>query len=246
MSLSAPTPPLLLTKRLTSFLHANLSPQVHTTLLTTVSGKLLAHASPHPVSLLRTQCTVASSIWSIYAAPGASSNLPDTLPAEAQGAAAAAAARKGSTGSISSSNPPTAVTIQLTGAVLVVRKLKCGLLFVCMGPAPDPSGSGGGEQNAHAAGAGSGAGAHRNTGTQPVQAPLAPQGDVHSSPPLGSPSEVDSVVSAAPTVASTTTVGSVSAGAVVHVRRQAEELARWLDDKLGTLGIPGEGVADIR
>ncbi|KAI0129517.1 hypothetical protein BJ170DRAFT_277099 [Xylariales sp. AK1849] len=211
MSFSAPTPPLLLTKRLTSFLRSNLSPQIHSALLTTLSGKLLAHASPHPVSTLRTQCTVAASIWAIYSAPNASAAIPDALPSRSS----SATSTRDSTSS--------AVTIQLTGAVLVARKLRCGLLFVCIGPAPD-----GGEQA-------------QTAGGQPLQTPHMTTGEPHSSSPLGSPSEVESVVSAAPTMASTTTTGSVSAGAVVQIRRQTEELAKWLDDKLGPLGVPEEG-----
>ncbi|KAK8130945.1 hypothetical protein PG984_007383 [Apiospora sp. TS-2023a] len=211
MSLPAPTPPLLLTKRLTSFLQSNLSPQIHTTLLTTLSGKLLAHASPHPVSTLRTQCTVAASIWTIYAAQGTSSAVAEALPS----APAGTKARQDPTSG--------AITIQLTGAVLVVRKLRCGLLFVCIGPIPDS-----GEQAQFAQGQ-----------SHSLQVPQAASSS-HPTP-LGSPSEVESVASAgAATTASVTTMGSVNAAGVVLMRRQAEELAKWLDDKLGSLGVPDE------
>lgn len=207
MSPSAPTPPLLLTKRLTSFLRSNLSPQLHTALLTTLSGKLLAHASSQPVSTLRAQCTIAASIWAVYAAPAATAALSAALPAA----------------STSPTPPDTtsgAVTIQLTGAVLVVRKLKCGLLFVSIGPAPD-----GGDQPGPSA-----------------QAPQAPPNTASLQPtPLGSPSEAASVLSAgAATTTSATTTGTVSAAGVVQIRRQTEELAKWLDDKLGSLGVPDE------
>ncbi|KAI1871302.1 uncharacterized protein JN550_004747 [Neoarthrinium moseri] len=228
MSLSAPTPPLLLTKRLTSFLRSNLSPQIHTALLTTLSGKLLSHASTHPVSTLRTQCTVAASVWGIYAASGTATAVSDALPP-----APAGTARGGS-------KSTAAVTIQLSGGVLVVRKLRCGLLFVCIGPAPDGASTGADQQNQPAWSAVGGA-----QQSQVVQAPQpqhhSSREETHSSPPLGSPSEVESVVSAAPTTTSVTTTGSVSAGAVVQMRRQAEELARWLDDKLGSLAVPEEG-----
>ncbi|KAK7931872.1 hypothetical protein PG985_002584 [Apiospora marii] len=211
MSLPAPTPPLLLTKRLTSFLQSNLSPQIHTTLLTTLSGKLLAHASPHPVSTLRTQCTVAASIWTIYAAQGTSAAVAEALPS----APAGTKARQDPTSG--------AITIQLTGAVLVVRKLRCGLLFVCIGPIPDS-----GEQAPFAQGQ-----------SQSLQVP--PAASSSHPTPLGSPSEVESVASAgAATTASATTMGSVNAAGVVLMRRQAEELAKWLDDKLGSLGVPDE------
>ncbi|KAH6647620.1 hypothetical protein BKA67DRAFT_539470 [Truncatella angustata] len=223
MSLSAPTPPLLLTKRLTGFLRSNLSPQIHTALLTTLSGKLLAHASAHPVSTLRTQCTVAASVWSIYSSgPPANDALPQS---------AARGSRNGT------ENKPTAVTIQLSAGVLVVRKLRCGLLFVCIGPAPDGTSAPASDQSqSHAQGAPQQSLAV--PGSQQSQPGAA--GDTHSSPPLGSPSEVASVASAAPTMNSVATTGTVTTGAVVLMRRQAEDLARWLDDKLGTLGIPDE------
>lgn len=274
MSLAAPTPPLLLTKRLTAFLHANLSPQIHTAALTTLSGKLLAHASSHPVSTLRTQCTVAASVWAVYASPGAGAAVADALPSAtptpglsspaasalassptsppgtAAGLPPAALAGSSRASTIGGSRP-TAVTIQLSGGVLVARLLRCGLLFVCVGPAPDGTG-------AVAGGAGAGGEPQQHQQQQQLghqqpfgrstagaaasgqQTPPHQQGETHTSPPLGSPSEVESVVSVAPTMNSTTTTGSVSTGAVVQMRRQTEELARWLDDKLGTLGIPEE------
>ncbi|KAL7622292.1 hypothetical protein AAE478_007796 [Parahypoxylon ruwenzoriense] len=205
---SAPTPSLLLTKRLTSFLRSNLSAQIHTAALTTLSGKLLAHASPHSVGTLRTQCTVAASIWALYSAPTATTALTDALPSQ---------------------YPPTqpeltssAVTIQLTGGVMVIRRLRCGLLFVCIGPITTPDGADHGSQaQAH----------HQQTRPMPTAQPAS------------SPSEVESVASAgAATTASVATTTSVAASAVVVTRRQAEELARWLDDRLGSLGVLEEGI----
>ncbi|ORY61312.1 uncharacterized protein BCR38DRAFT_31706 [Pseudomassariella vexata] len=212
MSLSAPSPPLLLTKRLTSFLRSNLSPQIHTALLATLSGKLLAHASAQSVSILRTQCTIASSIWAVYSAPAAREAIPEAIPPHFS--------------SMSHRDPtPSAVTIQLTGAVLVVRKLRCGLLFICIGPAPE-----GAEQEASTQSHG-----------QAVQTPQL-TGDALPIPTVGSPSEVESVTSVgAATTTSVTTTASISTAGAVLMRRQTEELARWLDDKLGGLGIPDEG-----
>ncbi|KAI1074181.1 hypothetical protein F5B20DRAFT_586510 [Whalleya microplaca] len=229
MSLSAPTPPLLLTKRLTAFLHTNLTPQIHTALLITLSGKLLAHASPHPVGTLRTQCTVAASLWALYSSPAAGTTVTDALPPQT------AHAQPPTYG------PPTpsAVTLQLAGAVVVIRLLRCGLLFVCIGPTTS---SEGGEHGAQAQ-----AQAH----TRPVQTPQPQQqGEAQATtPPLGSPSEAgESVASAgAATTASIATTASVATAAVVVMRRQAEELARWLDDKLGSLGVPEEALGmDVR
>ncbi|KAI8965059.1 hypothetical protein F5Y11DRAFT_35327 [Daldinia sp. FL1419] len=245
----SPTPSLLLTKRLTAFLSANLGPQVHTAVLTTPSGKLLAHASPHSVATLRTQCTVAASVWALYSTPDTvAAALPDSPRYPAQ-----------STYSPSPSpeprSSPTAVTIQLAAGVMVIRKLRCGLLFVCIGPSVGASDGAGGTgdyvTNTHT---------HTHTHTPARTVPITPttntpsaaitapmpsqqQGDPHPSTPLGSPSEVESVVSAgAATTASVATTTSVAATAVVATRRQAEELARWLDDKLGSLGTLEEGL----
>lgn len=214
MSVAAPTPPLLLTKRLTSFLRANLSPQIHTNLLTTISGKLLAHASPHPVSTLRTQATVAASLWALYAAPSTIASIEGALPAQ-------------SSRTVVGESTPSAITVQLTGAVAVIRYLRCGLLFTCIGPAAELPESASFQQS------------------RPMQTPRA-NSDSQPSPLLGSPSEVESIAStSAATIASIATTTSVGASAVVAMRRQAEELARWLNDKLGSLGIPDEATGAL-
>ncbi|KAI2636725.1 hypothetical protein GGS21DRAFT_44836 [Xylaria nigripes] len=213
MPVAAPTPPLLLTKRLTAFLQANLSPEIHTTLLTTISGKLLAHASPNPVSALRTRATVAASLWALYAAPCTTATIEEALPPHSLPNKAG-----GST--------PSAITVQLTDAIVVIRRLRCGLLFVCIGPIPETPDSA--SQR------------HPHQQSRPIQAPQA-NNEPQPSPLLGSPSEVDSIVSnGAATTTSATTTTSVGASAVVDMRRQAEELARCLNDKLGSLGIPSE------
>ncbi|KAI1454462.1 hypothetical protein F4805DRAFT_322847 [Annulohypoxylon moriforme] len=266
---STPTPSLLLTKRLTAFLSSNLSPQIHTAALTTLSGKLLAHASPHPVGTLRTQCTVAASIWTLYST-GEQYTVIEALPPP----------QSGIDGTFTAPPTPTpnAVTIQLSGGVMVIRHLRCGLLFVCIGPLGEdgrPSTSTSQRPNPNISHT-----AHSNSNLNPNSAAtfgpsLSPQTPTHShtSPhsnphtpqsqgrpmpstpsasgheaqhaqtPLGSPSEVASVASAgAATTASIATTASVAASAVVATRRQAEELARWLDDKLGSLGVLEEGL----
>ncbi|KAK1589757.1 uncharacterized protein LY79DRAFT_670365 [Colletotrichum navitas] len=256
MSLSQPTPPLLLTKRLTAFLAANLNAHLHTALLATPSGRLLAHASPEPVSLLRTQATVASSLFALHAStapdipdalPNSSSSPPQssadnnnnnnnndnttttttTTSATAGGGGAAAKAGAGGAGK------PLTITVQLAGGVVVIRRLKCGLLFVCIGPlaesidpnAPEP---------AH--------GLHTQHHHQHHQ----PNGGSGGATPAlvpASPSEADSVLSVgAQTTTSLASVGSVNTAGVVVLRRHAEDLARWLDDKLGSLRVPEEGV----
>ncbi|KAI0849816.1 hypothetical protein F5Y00DRAFT_234920 [Daldinia vernicosa] len=228
---SSPTPSLLLTKRLTAFLSANLGPQVHTAVLTTLSGKLLAHASPHPVGTLRTQCTVAASVWALYSTP---ETVAEALPQSQS-------SQSTSCPSSPSSLTPSAVTIQLVAGVMVIRRLRCGLLFVCIGPSAGAGveGAGGGDYVTHTP-ARTVPSAQQQQQQQQQQ---ANSNEPHPATPLGSPSEVESVVSAgAATTASVATTTSVAATAVVATRRQAEELARWLDDKLGSLGTLEEGL----
>ena len=273
-------PPLLLTKRLTSFLQLNLSPQITTLLLLSPDGKLLAYASqpPIPVATLRTHGTVAASLYTIHS-NGADQ---DTIDAALPPGSRARRASRGSGGS-SKSDGPLAVTIQLeSGTVLVIRRLRCGMLFVCMGsPAGnDAQGSRPGtqhhqqqhgsqtssqqhqlqhqasQQGLHPpqatddASAGSGANGHTPTSSPPpapstttTTTPAQPSSSAHQ--PLGSPPETASIRSAA-TGASAASSSSAVFGAgtagVVATRRHAEELARWLDDKLGALDVPGDGL----
>ncbi|KAK1634483.1 hypothetical protein BDP81DRAFT_396442 [Colletotrichum phormii] len=234
MSLTQPTP-LLLTKRLTSFLASNLNTNLHTALLATPSGRLLAHASPQPVSLLRTQSTVASSLFALHAS--ATPDIPDALPSSSSspptsaGAAGTTTTEDGAYGGIGGAGgKPLTITVQLAAGVVVIRRLKCGLLFVCIGPlaenieAQQPSST-----DQHHSLANTNANGGAGTGT-PSQIPA-------------SPSEADSILSlGAQTTTSLASVGSVNTAGVVVLRRHAEELARWLDDKLGSLRVPEEGV----
>ncbi|KAI9151841.1 hypothetical protein HJFPF1_09052 [Paramyrothecium foliicola] len=242
MAVPSSTPPLLLTKRLTAFLHANQSPQLPTLLLTTSHGKLLAHASPNPVSLLRTHATVAASLFAIHtsssvAVPSAlpGSNTPDPVPgsplpptagvdgdgddedgADDDSGIVRDATSTGRTSRRRSPTKPGTITVQLSGGTVVIRRLKCGLLFVCIGPAS-------GDQDQHHP-------QHANYENGELPVPSGP----------GSPSEVESLNSVGGQT--TASLESTAAAAVVSLRRHAAELSRWLDDKLGALRVPEEGV----
>lgn len=103
-----------------------------------------------------------------------------------------------------------------SGSVVVIRGLRCGVLFVAV--------------------AGS------------VASPAEGEGQPLDHEPLASPGETESILSqaAAASIASHTTsgsgVGGMSTAAVLAVRRQTEELARWLDDRLGSLSVPEDCV----
>ncbi|MBE3047139.1 hypothetical protein IMZ48_32375, partial [Candidatus Bathyarchaeota archaeon] len=111
----AQTPPLLFTKRLTGFLATHLSPTTHTLLLTTPTGRLLAHASSAPASALRARATVAAGLVRMYSRPATPThNHNHNAEGEEKG--------------------PLCVTVQLEEGVFVVRVLRCGLLLVAVGP----------------------------------------------------------------------------------------------------------------
>lgn len=279
-------PPLLLTKRLTSFLHLNLSAQVSTLLLLTPGGKLLAYASnpPIPVATLRTHGTVAASLYAIHS--GGTDR--ESIDAALGGRLGDERARRVSSSAGGAGGAPLAVTIQLeSGTVLVIRRLRCGMLFVCMGPPdgqaptsasraqqhqqqqqqqpqnnPLSATSGGTTALTEAAGGGGGANGHHHSspstspqplsnssGAAPLQPPPPSSSAAAAAAAVGSPSEVASILSAATGATAQTTASSVMFGTgtagVMATRRHAEELARWLDDKLGTLEIPGDGLGGM-
>ncbi|KAJ6437748.1 Ankyrin repeat domain-containing protein 50 [Purpureocillium lavendulum] len=263
---ASPTPPLLLTKRLNAFLHANTTPALPTLLLTTAHGKLLAHASPHAVALLRTHATVAASLLAIHTSssvdlpsalpgartpdhPGASSPIDDTeddddddgddgrdgvFDGRARGSHSRAprgghhddddeepedrarSRRRSATQPVK----PVTITVQLSGGTVIIRRLRCGLLFVAIGPSAHEYYSTNHNNN------------HMTPDQRREQQQQQENGDV-----AGSPSEVESLVSAGgQTTSSLESVGAAS----VAMRRHAGDLARWLDDKLGTLQVPAE------
>ncbi|KAJ4423123.1 hypothetical protein N0V82_002252 [Gnomoniopsis sp. IMI 355080] len=224
-------PPLLLTKRLTSFLALNLTPTLNTLLLLTPDGKLLAYASNPslPVTTLRTHGTVAASLFAIHTSGTDRETVGGALGGRGDG------------GGSAPEDAPLAVTIQLeTGVVLVIRRLRCSMLFVAMGP-PQPISTENSsrpqtqhQQHAHfqpLAGAIAGTAGSSPAHTNGDQSPPQPSSQNEHA-------EVASILSAGTGVSSSTTAGSAG---VMATRRHAEELARWLDDKLGKLDLPPMG-----
>ncbi|KAK3303253.1 uncharacterized protein B0T15DRAFT_268633 [Chaetomium strumarium] len=293
-----PPPPLLLTKRVTAFLRANLSAHIHSAMLTTPAGSLLAHASDLPASALRRQAAVAASLWALQGpAPGA----PHT-PGPAQATLPTGSTVRTSKKSGKQHSPT--VTIQMdSGAVFVIRRLRCGMLFICMGgsesaaagrqtptppaphstrlsrspaptapPTPGPSSEQPPDMSAPtgqsnppqpptatrthppfiaAADAPPPPSSTIATTTPPPTAATTSASKTTSSlpvppgAPVGSPSGAS--VFSAHTTHTTHTTGSsaaitVSGSSVSLMRRQVEELARWLDDRLGSLCVPEEGI----
>ncbi|EPQ61529.1 Bgt-4716 [Blumeria graminis f. sp. tritici] len=128
------SPPMLLMRNLTQFLGQNTSATVPTLMLLAPTGKLLASASPMPASQLRTQATLAYSLWTLYR-PSVSSIVAALPPATAASLAPASQLVSSPSGA---SAPPgiSTITVQLDQGVMVIRALTCGLYFVAVGSSP--------------------------------------------------------------------------------------------------------------
>ncbi|CAL3969430.1 unnamed protein product [Diplocarpon coronariae] len=235
--LPSPQPPMaqtmLLSKRLTAFLSQNTSPQLPTLLLLSPTGKLLSSSSPSPASTLRTQATLACSLWSLY--QPTASLLPLALPEKPS---SSSFSQRGSDETLSSTstaadNELSTVTIQLTNGVMVIRALSCGLLFVAIGPSISTSASPTPPPNTLLAQA------HLNSLSL----------SRHTSPPSSPPALADQerepgpgtgnlgllgVSSAAPSQSDSGSIRSTGTrtGSLVGVKRQAVEVGKWLDVQL--------------
>ena len=211
---------MLLTKRLTTFLSQNATPQLPTLLLLSPTGKLLSSSSPLPASTLRTQATLACSLWTLYQ-PTASSLITSAIHVPQP---SSSTHPRGSDATLSSTTTAAesdlaTITIQLSHGVMVIRALSCGLLFVAIGAstlaASSPS------QTLQAS--------SLSQHTSPPSSPPA-QGEGYNGE--GAQGDLDAVRSGAPSdAASVTSTGSRTAG-IMGAKRQAEEVARWLDGQL--------------
>ncbi|KAE9380716.1 hypothetical protein N431DRAFT_432982 [Stipitochalara longipes BDJ] len=215
---------MLLTKRLTTFLSQNTTSALPTLLLLSPTGKLLSSSSPISASILRTQATLACSLWTLYQ-PTVSSVIPSVLPPQSE--SQSNTHPRGSDATLSSTTTAAdhelaSITVQLTHGVMVIRALSCGLLFVAIGPSSiSPSSP---SQTLRAQSISS------HTHTSPPSSPLAHGENGYNgegaheggSGGLGSsaPSETGSVRS----------TGRMAS--IMGIKRQAEEVGRWLDRQL--------------
>lgn len=124
---------MLLTKRLSTFLSQNTTPQLHTFILLSPTGKLLSSSSPYPSSTLRTQATLAVSVWNLY---HPFSTTTADLVAESLPSSSSAAL---STPQAEEALDLKAITIQLEYGIMSIRCLTSGLLFVAIGPSATSS-----------------------------------------------------------------------------------------------------------
>ncbi|KAL5328442.1 hypothetical protein ACEPPN_001941 [Leptodophora sp. 'Broadleaf-Isolate-01'] len=223
---------MLLTKRLTTFLSQNTTPQLPTLLLLSPTGKLLSSSSPLPASTLRTQATLACSLWTLY--QPTTSILPSALPSQSsqpptqnqnQTQSRGSDATFSSTSTITDHDLST-ITIQLTHGIMVIRALSCGLLFVAIGPSTSSSSQ------------------HPSQHSLQAQAHLNMSLSRHTSPPSSPPAHGEghegeremggllAVGSAAPSDAGSIRSTGTRTGSLVGVKRQAVEVGKWLDAQL--------------
>ncbi|KAE8453335.1 hypothetical protein EG329_011403 [Mollisiaceae sp. DMI_Dod_QoI] len=223
---------MLLNKRLTTFLSQNATPQLPTLLLLSPTGKLLTSTSPLSASALRTQATLACSLWVLYQ-PSIPSLISSALPQVSHKSSQNDS--RGSESTISSASTATAtehelstITIQLTHGVMVIRELSCGLLFVAIGSSPTPSSP---HSSSHLLQGG--LGSH----TSPPSSP-SPAGNgeeyAEGSTLIGRGSATASEAGSVRSVSGRT--------GIMGIRRQADEVGRWLDGQLeGFTLSSGEG-----
>jgi hypothetical protein len=218
---------MLLTKRLTTFLSQNTTPQLPTLLLLSPTGKLLSSSSALPASSLRTQATLACSLWTLYQ-PAASSLITSAIPPQSH--SQSNTHPRGSDATLSSTTTAAdndhnlaSITVQLTHGVMVIRALSCGLLFVAIGPSSVPVSSP--SQTLRAQSISS------HTHTSP---PSSPPGQGHGENGYNGEGAHDGVGlgsgSGAPSEAGS--VRSTRTASIMGVKRQAEEVGRWLDGQL--------------
>ncbi|KAI9650833.1 hypothetical protein NHQ30_000867 [Ciborinia camelliae] len=191
---------MLLSKRISTFLHNNISPHLNTLMLLTPTGKLLSTSSTSPASVLRHQGTLALSLWTLYS-PFPSQTVSNALPPN--GAS--------SNGHDVKPRETKSILIQMEFGIMVIRKLACGLLFVTIGPAPGMSGT----TTPHI----------QREGLISISQPGSPDvGHEREIIRSGEGSETASLRSARG--------GGVG---ITGMRRQAEELGKWLEGALDGL-----------
>ncbi|KAI9048775.1 hypothetical protein LZ554_007606 [Drepanopeziza brunnea f. sp. 'monogermtubi'] len=240
---------MLLTKRLTVFLSQNTSPALPTLLLLSPTGKLLSSSSPSPASTLRTQATLACSLWMLY--QPTTSLLPSTLPsshtsthAQLKTGHGGAEGREGGRSSSGAGGNPdrerdvegaddglSTVTIQLSNGVMIIRSLSCGLLFVAIGPAPAPTASTGTAPGTPSLNAAQSAGVQQIALSRHASPPASPPGDEE-----GREREVSGLLAAGSAVMSDAgsirSSSTIRTGGLLGIKRQAMEVGRWLDGQL--------------
>lgn len=205
---------MLLTKPLSAFLAAHTTPQLHTLLLLSPTGKVLSSSSPSSASTLRTQATLACSLWTLYHPfPSTTSSLvASSLPTSTSNPLPQ-----------SSDQDLNSITIQLEFGIMCIRALKSGLLFVAIGPSPSFN-----TQTYPGS-------RHQQIGSRHTSPPSSPSALERE---LGSQLSLQGEMSGAASEAgSVRTERSVVGASIWGIRRQAEDLGRRLEGRLEGFGL---------
>ncbi len=237
---------MLLTKRLTTFLAQNTTPQLPTLLLLSPSGKLLSSSSPLPASTLRTQATLACSLWALYQ-PSVSGLVsssvfsPSQPPAESDLRSSETTASSDTT---TTEHDLSTVTIQLSQGIMVIRALSCRLLFVAIGPSSlSISSPGLSSRNLQSQ-------PHQQTLSSNISPPASPlppaEGLAYDG--LGIKTEAPrerelsgslmGVGSGTPSEVGSMRSTSTRSASIMGIRRQAVEIGRFLDTQLEGFVMP--------
>jgi hypothetical protein len=218
---------MLLTKRLTTFLSQNTTPQLPTLLLLSPTGKLLSSSSALPASTLRTQATLACSLWTLYQ-PAASSLITSAISPQSHSQSnihprGSDITLSSTTTAADSDHDLASITVQLTHGVMVIRALSCGLLFVAIGPSSVTVSSPGQTLRAQSINS------HAH-----ASPPSSPLGQGHGENGYNGEGAHDGLGvgsgSGAPSEAGS--VRSTRTASIMGVKRQAEEIGQWLDGQL--------------
>ncbi|KAI9736523.1 MAG: hypothetical protein M1818_006034 [Claussenomyces sp. TS43310] len=139
---------MLFTKPLTTFLNANRTAQLQTLALITPSGKVLSSSSTSSAPVLRAQATLACSLWALYNPLAATGTLTSSLPPHTQGEEEEEEEEDEDDDDVENVNnrdhpadpEVSSVLIQLEHGTMVIRALRCSLLFIAIAP-PSPASS---------------------------------------------------------------------------------------------------------
>ncbi|EPE25414.1 hypothetical protein GLAREA_01326 [Glarea lozoyensis ATCC 20868] len=211
---------MLLTTPLTTFLSHNTTPQLPTLLLLTPSGLVLSSASPLPASLLRTQATAASTLWSLYRPFDRTSNaMHSALPSDPSSSALSS--------DTVTDDDISSITVQLAHGTMVIRELSCGLIFVAIGPTSAPPN--------HMSSPSPLPTAHTTTTSPPSSPPAQHLAPSELGERVSSGGSLNNIQSSTPSIAGS--VGSSVAGArqqagILKIKRRADEVGKWLEGQL--------------
>ncbi|KAI9826546.1 MAG: hypothetical protein M1832_006142 [Thelocarpon impressellum] len=216
---------MLKTKNLNKLLSQNTSAAATALLVLTPAGTLLAYSTPAaPPTTLRSQATLAATIWASYSAHAAST-LPAALLATGGGGGPGGEGTRGLR----------TLDLELASALLSLRRLHSGLLLCLLGPAARPPPPPPTRRPASPTAAPETASPRSSTPTPPLasSAPSAPS----ASPPQAQARPLETDESSARDMDAGVERGAERAD-IALLRARGKTLAEWLDRELEAFVMP--------